>query len=305
MPTITIGIATYNRHAILKKCIEHILKQEKKPDEVIIVDSTPDEFTDSSLESLKKFCRTTYLKQASKTPLPKGRNIILSKCSTDIISFIDDDSIVRSDFVLNVIRSFMDPLVGGVTGPTINSNINLEAKVRIIRDNLPRSFVTPWGDVYSDTRRWIPHRNIICGSMIGANMSYRKNIIQGVGGFDENFTNPSFREDTDPQIMIRRMGFNFLYNPNVFVNHVTEQAGGIEDIEEKRREYFFMAGQNHRYFCDKHYPKWITRLSWIFFNRTPPNLVIATLLTFIKKDNYLMWHKGLWFKNDTTHRGKE
>lgn len=305
MSTVTIGIATYNRHAILKKCIEHILKQTEKPDEVIIVDSTPDAFTDSILEDLKKFCKTTYIKQNSKTLLPKGRNIILSKCSTELISFIDDDSLVREDFIHEVKLSFKHPRIAGVTGPTINSNISLEPKVRIIRDNLPRNFITPWGDVYSDTRRWIPSKNIPCGSMIGANMNFKTHIIRAVGGFDENFTNPSFREDTDPQIMIRRLGFKFLYNPNVFINHITEQAGGIEDIEEKRRRYFFMAGQNHRYFCDKHYPKWITRLAWIFFNITPPNLILATLLSIIKKDNYLMWHKGLWFKNYTTRYEKE
>lgn len=304
--TITIGIATYNRHHILKHCIKHILQQTKKPDEVIIVDSTREIFRDPELLELEKFCKTIYLKQEEKTPLPKGRNIILSKCHTDIISFIDDDSLISTRFIQTIADTFTDEKIAGATGPTINSTIDLTYKENIISNNSTfNTYITPWGDIYSNTRRWIPTKQIECSTMIGANMSFQTQILKSVGGFDENLFNPSFREDTDPQIKIRRFGYKFIYHPDIFVYHITEQSGGIEDIEKKKNKYFFLAGQNHRYFCDKHYPKILTRIAWFFLNRTPPNFFLALFLTLIRKENYLMWHKGLWSKNDTTHHEKE
>jgi GT2 family glycosyltransferase len=293
--SITVGIPTYKRPQTIKLCLDAIFKQTKKPDKIIIFDSSEDDETEKIVNSFKSNL-INYIHVKKRTILPKARNIILENCQTDIITYIDDDAIPKEKFIESIIWSFENfKEIAGVTGPTINSDINLSPLNEIIIDNKNRTKIYPWGEIRTATKKWITTKPIFCNIMIGANQSYKVNILKKVGGFDENFDNPSFREETDVQIRIKKLGYKFLYHPDVFVYHIVKQAGGIEDIEEKEKLYFYLAGKNHRYFVDKHFNKFLSRLSWIFWSRNPPCLWIAFLRQLIEKKPYLYWHKGLWF----------
>lgn len=293
--TISVGICTYKRPALLKRVLDSLLSQTRVPDEIIIFDSSEDDETERITKNIKSSL-IFYFHAKKRETAPKGRNFILSKCSSDIIVFIDDDAIPEQKYIGSIEYTFQGANVSGVTGPTINSDEKLKPIVTLLYDDKNRTALYPWGEVRSDTRRWIPSRPLRCNVMIGANMSFRTEELRMCGGFDEAYKNPAYREETDPQVRILRNGKIFVYHPNVFVYHLVEKSGGIEDIESKRNQYFYLAGKNHRYFCDKYFPKWLTRLAWIFWNRTPPCLWLAFLLTIFRKENYLMWHRGLWEK---------
>ncbi len=292
--TISVGICTYKRPALLKRVLDSLLSQTRIPDEIIVFDSSENDETKKTVISISS-PTIRYHHTETRTILPKGRNEIIKKCSSDILTFLDDDAIPKNRFIETVLSSFGSfGDVGGVTGPTINSDENLNPIVPLIYDNKKRTSVYPWGEVRSDTRRWIPTLPQKCKVMIGANMSYRTKLLKDIGGFDEQFENPSYREESDVQTRIAKLGYSFLYHPDAYVFHLVKQPGGIEDIESKQANYFYLAGKNHRYFCDKHFPKWKTRLAWIFFNRTPPCFWLALILAIIRNKSYLMWHKGLW-----------
>lgn len=290
---IAVGICTYGRPSIVSRVVDSLLSQSVLPDSIIIFDSNENMETEKNI-SKKNSDLIHYIHKQPRMTAPRGRNFILSQCDSDIIVFLDDDAIPQKNYIDTIKKSFEDENISGVTGPTINSNENLEPLLKIIRDDKKRVKIYSWGEIRSDTRRWIPSRAQKCETMIGANMSFRTNQLKAVGGFDETYQNPAYREETDPQIRILRKGGMFLYHPDALVYHLVQKSGGIEDIESKQSSYFYLAGKNHRYFCDKYFPKWKTRLAWIFWNRTPPCLWLALLLAITRSKSYLMWHKGLW-----------
>ena len=126
-------------------------------------------------------------------------------------------------------------------------------------------------------------------------MSFVTKLLKDSGGFDEKLFNPSFREDTDAEVALLKRGYRFLYDPKVFLKHFPNFDGGISDVERSNK-YFYLAGKNHRYFSDKYFPKWLSRLSWVFWSRNPPSLFLALILTVVRRKNYFYWHKGLWEK---------
>ncbi len=292
--TISVAICTYNRSHTLARVLGEIAKQTRQATQVIIVDSSQDDASDKVVAQCP--LPINYIRKKERTILPIGRNLALTACTSDIICFLDDDAIPAPKFLQSIMDSFQDPAIVGVTGPTISTDDDLKPREQIITDNRNRTRVFPWGEVRSDTRRWIPSRPLPCTVMIGANMSYRTDDLKKIGGFDPEFVNPSFREESDVQVSLRRQGGKFLYHPEAYVNHITKSPGGIEDIEVAQAKYFYLAGRNHRYFADKHFPRWLSRLSWLLWSRTPPCLWLALILSVVRGPQYLAWHKGLWKK---------
>ena len=293
--TLTVGICTFNRSQVIGLCLNALLKQTELPDKIIIADSSSNDETELLVKNINSD-RILYLRYEERTDIPSARNIILASCTTDIITYLDDDAVPVERFIKAVKETFaVDKETGGVTGPTINSDMDCAPIISIIYDNKKRTHVYSWGEVRTDTRRWVNSEPLECYVMLGANQSYRTDILKEINGFDENYVNPSFREESDLQIRILRKGYKFVYHPDVFVNHIVNQRGGIDDFESKQKTYFYLAGKNHRYFCDKHFPKWKSRAAWILWNRNPPSLFFCFALLFMRRSTaYFYWHKGLW-----------
>lgn len=88
--TISIGIITKNRPGQLGRLLRSLSIQSRLPNEVIIVDSSKDKQAVKIAYRFRKFFNLRIIKQKA---LGRGiaRNAILSKASSDIIAFIDDD----------------------------------------------------------------------------------------------------------------------------------------------------------------------------------------------------------------------
>ena len=295
--TITVAIISYEREMILRKAIKSITEQTKLPDEILVIDSSrnpynPDTLIDKSFGYLLKYI---YIKD--RQIIPMARNIALKEVTNDIISYIDDDAIPKPKFVETIVNSFeKDSKLGCIGGPTIITNEDLIPLEEIIQDNKKHIKIFPWGEVRSSASRWIPSREIEVDALQGANMSFPVNLLKSIGGFDGNYKLPSFREETDACLRIQRQGYQCIYHPDVFVYHIPNLKGGITDFESNQSKYFKLAGQNHRYFSDKFFPKWLSRLSWVFWSRNPPSLLYIIYVKIRFNKNFLAWHKGLWRK---------
>lgn len=292
---LSVGICTYNRPGLFRQCVEGLRGQEKDGlARIIVIDSSTDDDTERYVRDLGEplilYTRLTY-----RAMLPAGRNMILASCQTPYLAYLDDDAIPAAGYVRAVVESLADERYAGVTGPTLNSDADLNPTEEILRTAENTAYILPWGEVRSETRRWIPPAPVACTVMIGANMAYRTEVLREAGGFEEDYPLPAFREESDAQVrVLRRDGRPFLYHPDALVHHVVGSPGGIEDVEAQRALYFERAGRNHRFFADRYYPKLLSRLSWILWSRTPPNLWLAAALTLVRRTNYLAWHRGLW-----------
>jgi GT2 family glycosyltransferase len=123
-------------------------------------------------------------------------------------------------------------------------------------------------------------------------MSFRTKLLKDAGGFvafyEEGY---GFREENFPQAALLKKGYKFMYMPDAFVWHIKVRSGGAE----KFKDHYFLCGKYHRVFADRFFPKWKTRLSWIFWSVSPPCLWLCVLLALSRRDLSIMkWHKGLW-----------
>lgn len=269
---VTVGVATFKRPLLLEKCLRAIKNQTVKPDKVDVVDSS------------KK-----------RIPQPVARNIILDRCKTDIIAYLDDDAIPSPYWLENILRGYSKPEIVGVGGPCITVDETFAIKEKIITDQKNRNYFKSTGEIRCDARRWLPKEAVETQILPGGNMSFLTDKLKEVGGFDEHYEQAAFREENDPQIALIKKGYKFLYEPKALVWHVRTGKGGVsEDVRSK--DYFYWCGKNHKYLCDKYFSKLRSRLSWIFWSLSPPCLWLTIVLTIIRRDRrYLGWIKGLWW----------
>lgn len=269
--SVTVGVITYRRPRMLEKCLRAIQNQTVKPDKVDVVDSS------------KK-----------RIPQPVARNIILNRCKTEIIAYLDDDAVSTPRWLENIVKGYSKPEIAGVGGPCINVDETFAIKERIITDQKNRNYFKSTGDVRCDGRRWIPPKAVKTQIMLGGNMSFLTEKLREVGGFDEHYAQAAFREETDPQIALIKKGHEFMYEPKALVWHVRTGEGGIS--RDLSKDYFYWCGKNHKYLCDKHFSKLKSRLSWIFWSISPPCFWLTIALAIIRRDRrYLGWIKGLWW----------
>jgi GT2 family glycosyltransferase len=63
----------------------------------------------------------------------------------------------------------------------------------------------------------------------GANMSFRRELVDRLGGFDERYTANAFRWETDFSLRVLRAGYRIRYDPEARVVHHYGTPGGCDN----------------------------------------------------------------------------
>jgi GT2 family glycosyltransferase len=254
--SICIGIVTKNRCQYLIDCIESIFLQQKLPTEVIIFNDGSTDQTEVVLKSKEKqFLKTnikyTYLSSDKSKAQPYGRNQILTSSTSDIIAYVDDDVICTRSWLKKLGESYRNEFVAGVGGPAIRVDHDMKPIWQEI--NTPRNINTlnKYGELRDYSDNWVPPHSVETHVLRGANMSFRRDVLIRVGGFDEKYFGRAFMEDVDPQIKIRNMGYKLMYNPKVLVLHRAVQTGGA-NLGNKKDDWYSI-GYTNAYFIKKHF----------------------------------------------------
>ena len=286
---VSVVIITYNRSDSIKHCLDSMERQTVRPGEIIVVDSS----TDMETEKLTRERDVIYKHLRDRTYQPRARNIAVEMSQGDIIAFLDDDTVCVPGWLENIIQGYSFDNIVGVGGPAIICDENLNPLAKIKSTDRNQNFFTKYGDMHL-VCHWIPSQPVRTEIFIGANMSFLKEALKEVGGFDEFYgRSAAYREETDPQIALIKRGYNFLYMPGAFVYHLHHKTGGASSDDQG--DYFYWCAKNHKYLADKYFPKWLSRLSWIFWSFDPPCLWLCLLSAiYHRKLDMLQWAKGLW-----------
>lgn len=239
-PLVSIIIPTYNRPDVLKRCLKHIEKLTYQPYEVIVVDASSN---DKSRIVVTGYAKVSYAKiDSSKRQLCRQRNIGIHKTKGEIVAFLDDDSLVYPDWLNEIISAYnFTDNVGGVGGRALRGEqIYWDGKTPIgrIKDD---GFLTEGFD--GD-----PSQIIEVDHLIGCNMSYRKDVLEEIGGFDERIGFE--REETDIAIRVKKADYKILYNPKAVVNHLGALREGMKRFSLVCQ---YRMNRNHMYMLVKNY----------------------------------------------------
>ena len=157
--------------------------------------------------------------------------------------------------------NYSDFSLAGVCGRVITAGRKIEPNFKKVGK------IYPWGLVAGGFSSKIRQE---IGNVIGCNVSWRKGILEKVGGFDENFIGNALREESDLALRIKKRGWKIVFDPKAELTHVRAPTGGCRKNEDRIKWYrdFF---RNETYFFLKHikhywfFVFWLMR--WQYFVR--------------------------------------
>lgn len=199
---ISVIIITRNTEEFMTDCLDSLVSQSRKPDELIIVDA---ESTDKTHKIVKKFAKENDFIKLHVAALHKGesRNYGVKQATGDIVAFVDADTIINSLWVEELLKAFQDPKVHAVAGKEVRLGYHGFAGLKRVP---------------------LKHKGYDV-TYPSVNIAYRKEVFEAVQGFDPWFKEA---EDVDMNFRVVDAGYHLIYWEKAIVYHrVRSSFGGF------------------------------------------------------------------------------
>ena len=164
------------------------------------------------------------IKPTGNTSITKNQGI--QKSRGEVVIFFDDDVELTKQTIPAHLAAYQNPETVGVAGRVINDGEKIPnaTKVETGRTNL-------LGTKF-DYKFWSTKKQEV-DFVYGCNMSFRKNALLEVKGFDESF--PKIFEEIDITKRIKKLG-KIHFEPQALVYHHKASSGGIRAEEKKEKQ---------------------------------------------------------------------
>ena len=243
LPRVTVVVVSYRRHEEIVWCLADLAAQETRfPFEVVLVLQG---YPAGIPEMLRSVFGEKLAMRVHSTPHGLGvhaaRNAALTLARGEVVAFLDDDVRVPPDWVETLVPYYDDGAIGGVGGYVWHPGSERLAS-RLLRPVLglsSRRYRIDWGGFHTIPWASHPARDQDADWLSGCNMSFRRTVLQQVGGFDEGYGSYGY-DDVDIGLRVRRAGWRLVSSRRLAVAHypsaVNRQA--LPDLvreEEARR----------------------------------------------------------------------
>jgi len=229
MIDLSIIIVNYNGEKYLKECLGSVYARTRKSSfEVIFVDNNS---TDLSVELVKsKFRQVKIIENRSNLGFCKANNQGIAVSEGKYIVLLNTDTIIEEG-ALDILVKFMNASPkAGACGPKL-----------LNPDGSPQH----QGGLFA-RRFWLSDKPSKVSYVVGACLLVRREVVDIVGGLDENFFFSN--DDLDWCRRIRKTGWDIYFIPQARVIHF----GGF--TTKKFSVKPFVEGfRGGLYFCKKHY----------------------------------------------------
>jgi GT2 family glycosyltransferase len=218
MVAVSVIIPTYRREAPLRRCLGDLLAQRHAAFEVLVVDQSPEHEAETweVLRALPSHARHVRLPEPSVTA---AVNVGVRLAAAPLLLFLDDDvEIDDRELLARHARHYDDPTIAGVVGRIVNAER---------RADLPRPAAS--GALGFLAMNFDHPHPMDVPTAAGANMSFRRELVERLGGFDERYTANAFRWETDFSLRVIRSGYRIRYDPDARVLHHYGTPGGCEN----------------------------------------------------------------------------
>ena len=109
---VSVVIPVYNEEAYIGACLESLMKQSVKPDEIILVDNNS---TDNSVAIAKDY-PIKIIRERKQGMIP-ARNRGFNEAHFAIIARTDADTVLPANWIKRIKKAFMDDQIVAISGP--------------------------------------------------------------------------------------------------------------------------------------------------------------------------------------------
>ncbi len=218
LPGISVAIPTYGREQVLVETIAAILALDPPPDELLVVDQTP-EHESATTAALAAWSENQAIRwiRLERPSIAAAMNQTLLLATQQVVLFLDDDIIPSRQLIAahRAAHATHDTwaVVGQILQPGQQSaTVAWLPSGERLRSDLEFPF-------HSDRPQAV--YNCMAG-----NLSVRREQILALGGFDENFVGAAYRFETEFARRIWRSGGRIWFEPAASIRHLQAARGG-------------------------------------------------------------------------------
>lgn len=248
---LSLVVCTRNRAVKLSRALEALTTLEADfAWELVLVDNGSSDRTAEVLEAFRR--RWPLPVQVVSAPvegLSRARNAGWRAAVGDVVCFTDDDCYLDAGHLRAVIAAFAAPQIGFLGG---------RVELFDVRD-FPISIQPS-----KHRREFSPGQFVPAGVVQGANMAFRRVVLETIGGFDEELgAGTDFpAEDIDAVCRTSLAGWGGVYEPSVLVLHHHERRAR-EAVALKRQYDQGRGAYNAKALFTHNRMRWLPRaMAW-------------------------------------------
>ncbi|MCH6471072.1 glycosyltransferase family 2 protein [Sinomonas terrae] len=220
-PTVSVVICSYTmeRWDLLVNVIESVQAQTYPAQQIlVVVDHNPDLYK-RLMETVRD---AVIVENSGPQGLSGARNTGVGLATSELVAFLDDDAEAAPDWLEHLVTFYDDPdvlAVGGRAEPVWEAG-------------RPAHFAEELDWIVGCSHRGLPRVASEVRNVIGANMSFRRDVLLQVGGFNvalgRQGSVPLGCEETEICIRstIGTPGTRVVYEPAAVVHHFVPAARG-------------------------------------------------------------------------------
>lgn len=220
-PHLSIVVASYKRAGPLEFCLDDLAAQKSsRPFEVVLVlQAYP---PDAVAELRQLFSGRLVIQVAEFTDglgTSRARNTGLDMARGEFVAFLDDDVRLPPSWVEGMLGYYDDPAIGAVGGFVDHPghyNPARNAAYRILGLTSDR-YRIDWGG-FNVGPATHPAEDQPAAWLSGGNMSFRREAITAIGGFDESLGS-FWHEDVDVAFRVAKSGWRMISSRKVAIDH--------------------------------------------------------------------------------------
>jgi glycosyltransferase involved in cell wall biosynthesis len=208
-PFFSVLVPTYRRHAHLDRLMERLERQSCRDFEVVVVDQSPDRWPGAAApRGFPLHYVHTDLRGAVA-----ARNAAADLARGAVLAYTDDDCEPTPGWLAAARIAFADPEVVGLEGLILSDKV---------------------GD---PEWRWVTNDGFEGIGFMTANLFVRAAAFQRLAGFDPDFEEPHFREDTDFGWRLQALG-RVPFSREAWVYHPPHRRETERESLEERSRFF-------------------------------------------------------------------